>query len=96
ICSPVPAALGQLKKQRQRFSKIVLDPPRSGAKGLDGDLAALGAKKILYISCNPTTLARDLAALTKLGYSLGTVQPVDLFPHTFHVEAIASLVTVNR
>ena len=96
ICSPVPAALGQLKKQRQRFSKIVLDPPRSGAKGLEGDLAALGAKKILYISCNPTTLARDLAALTKLGYSLGTVQPVDLFPHTFHVEAIASLVSVNR
>jgi 23S rRNA (uracil1939-C5)-methyltransferase len=92
ICSPVPAALAQLKKHRQRFSKIVLDPPRSGAKGIDRDLAALGAEKILYISCNPTTLARDLAALTKQGYSLGTVQPVDLFPHTFHVEAIATLV----
>jgi 23S rRNA (uracil1939-C5)-methyltransferase len=92
ICSPVPAALGQLKKQRQRFSKIVLDPPRSGAKGLEDDLAALGAKKILYISCNPTTLARDLAALAKQGYSLRTVQPIDLFPHTFHVEAIANLV----
>jgi 23S rRNA (uracil1939-C5)-methyltransferase len=92
ICSPVPAALGQLKKQRQRFSKIVLDPPRSGAKGLEDDLAALGAKKILYISCNPATLARDLAALAKQGYSLRTVQPIDLFPHTFHVEAIATLV----
>ncbi|HKX50276.1 MAG TPA: 23S rRNA (uracil-5-)-methyltransferase RumA, partial [Candidatus Binatia bacterium] len=68
------------------------DPPRSGAKGIDRDLAALGAEKILYISCNPTTLARDLAALAKQGYSLGTVQPVDLFPHTFHVEAIATLV----
>ena len=92
ICAPVPAALAQLKKHGQRFSKIVLDPPRSGAKGIDRDLAALGAEKILYISCNPTTLARDLAALTKQGYSLGTVQPVDLFPHTFHVEAIATLV----
>ena len=92
ICSPVPAALAQLKKQRQRYSKIVLDPPRTGAKGIEGDLAALDAEKILYISCNPTTLARDLAALSKQGYSLRSVQPVDLFPHTFHVEAIATLV----
>ncbi|HEX6175705.1 MAG TPA: 23S rRNA (uracil(1939)-C(5))-methyltransferase RlmD, partial [Candidatus Binatia bacterium] len=50
ICSPVPAALGQLKKQRQRYSKIVLDPPRTGAKGLERELAAVGAEKILYIS----------------------------------------------
>jgi 23S rRNA (uracil1939-C5)-methyltransferase len=92
ICSPVPAALTQLKKQRQRYSKIVLDPPRTGAKGIEHDLAALDAEKILYISCNPTTLARDLAALTKQGYSLRSVQPIDLFPHTFHVETIAILV----
>jgi 23S rRNA (uracil1939-C5)-methyltransferase len=92
ICSPVPAALAQLKKQRRRYSKIVLDPPRTGAKGIERDLAALDAEKILYISCNPTTLARDLAALTQQGYSLRSVQPVDLFPHTFHVEAIATLV----
>ena len=91
ICSPVPAALAQLKKQGQRFSKIVLDPPRTGAKGLERDLAALAAEKILYISCNPTTLARDLAALSKQGYALRAVQPIDLFPHTFHVEAIATL-----
>ena len=92
ICSPVPAALAQLKKRRRRYSKIVLDPPRGGAKGLEGDLAVIGAKKILYISCNPATLARDLAALAKQGYSLRTVQPIDLFPHTFHVETIATLV----
>jgi 23S rRNA (uracil1939-C5)-methyltransferase len=92
ICSPVPAALARLKKQRQRYSKIVLDPPRTGAKGLERDIPALGAEKILYISCNPTTLARDLAALAEQGYSLRTVQPIDLFPHTFHVEAIATLV----
>jgi 23S rRNA (uracil1939-C5)-methyltransferase len=91
ICSPVPAALAQLKKSRERFSKIVLDPPRTGAKGIEGDLASLHAGKILYISCNPTTLARDLAALAKQGYSLRTVQPMDLFPHTFHVETIATL-----
>jgi 23S rRNA (uracil1939-C5)-methyltransferase len=92
ICAPITTALAQLKKRRQSFSKIVLDPPRTGAKGIERELAALNAEKILYISCNPTTLARDLAALTQQGYSLRSVQPVDLFPHTFHVEAIATLV----
>ncbi|MEX0801809.1 MAG: 23S rRNA (uracil(1939)-C(5))-methyltransferase RlmD [Candidatus Binatia bacterium] len=91
IGSPVPAALAQLKKGRQRFSKIVLDPPRTGAKGIERDLVSLGAEKIFYISCNPATLARDLAALTRQGYTLRTVQPIDLFPHTFHVEALATL-----
>lgn len=91
ICAPVPRAVTDLKRRREQFTKIVLDPPRAGAKGLEGDLTALGAAKIIYVSCNPTTLARDLAALSKLGYKLGTVQPVDLFPQTFHVETVALL-----
>ena len=91
ICSPVPAALAELRKRCQRFSKIVLDPPRSGAKNIELELAAFEAEKILYISCNPTTLARDLAGLTRQGYRLRTVQPIDLFPQTFHVETIATL-----
>jgi 23S rRNA (uracil1939-C5)-methyltransferase len=91
ICAPVPKAIAELKRKRERFSKIVLDPPRAGAKDIEADLAALGAGKILYVSCNPTTLARDLAALTKLGYKLATVQPIDLFPQTFHVETLAVL-----
>jgi 23S rRNA (uracil1939-C5)-methyltransferase len=89
ICAPVPAAMERLAKQRQRFSKIVLDPPRAGAKGIDRDLASFGAHRILYVSCNPATLARDLAALARHGYRLMFVQPIDLFPHTFHVEALA-------
>jgi 23S rRNA (uracil1939-C5)-methyltransferase len=89
ICAPVPAAMERLAKQRQRFSKIVLDPPRKGAKGIDRDLASFGAQRILYVSCNPATLARDLAALARHGYRLMFVQPIDLFPHTFHVEALA-------
>ena len=88
-CAPVPRALLQLKKQRQTFTKIVLDPPRSGAKGIEADISALGAAMILYISCNPTTLARDLAALSRHGYKLQSVQPIDFFPHTFHVESLA-------
>ena len=89
ICAPVPRAVAQLKKQRQQFSKIILDPPRGGAKGIEADIAALGAATIAYVSCNPTTLARDLAALSQNGYKLQFVQPIDFFPHTFHVESLA-------
>ena len=89
LCAAVPNAVGQLRRQRQIFTKIVLDPPRTGAKGIEADLAALGAETIAYISCNPATLARDLTALTKFGYKLGFVQPIDFFPHTFHVESLA-------
>jgi 23S rRNA (uracil1939-C5)-methyltransferase len=91
ICAPVPRTVADLKKRRERFDKIVLDPPRTGARGIEADLAALGAGKIFYISCNPATLARDLAAIATLGYKLRTVQPIDLFPQTFHVEALAVL-----
>jgi 23S rRNA (uracil1939-C5)-methyltransferase len=89
---PVPQAVAQLKREKKSFSKIILDPPRTGAKGIETDLAALGAKMICYISCNPTTLARDLGALTRHGYKLCSVQPIDFFPQTFHVEALAVMI----
>ena len=91
ICAPVPKAVAELKRRREQFTKIVLDPPRAGAKGIEGDLKALDPAKIIYVSCNPTTLARDLAALANRGYKLGAVQPIDLFPQTFHVETLAVL-----
>ncbi|MGH7798610.1 MAG: 23S rRNA (uracil(1939)-C(5))-methyltransferase RlmD [Candidatus Binatia bacterium] len=91
ICAPVPKAVAELKRRREKFTKIVLDPPRAGAKSIAADLGALGAVKIFYVSCNPTTLARDLAALAKHGYQLRMVQPIDLFPQTFHVETLAVL-----
>jgi 23S rRNA (uracil1939-C5)-methyltransferase len=92
VCAHVPAAVERIAKQRERFSKIILDPPRSGAKGIERNLASLGAEKILYVSCNPATLARDLSALTRHGYKLTSVQPIDLFPHTFHVETLAVMI----
>ena len=80
-----------LARRKEGFSKILLDPPRAGAKGIDADLAAFGADQILYVSCNPPTLARDLSALSRRGYKLTCIQPIDLFPQTFHLETLAVL-----
>ena len=71
---------------------IILDPPR---KGCPADtlrrIAALKPKRIVYVSCNPATLARDLATLEQSGYATHEIEPVDMFPQTFHVEVIARL-----
>ncbi|MBM7581541.1 23S rRNA (uracil1939-C5)-methyltransferase [Caldicoprobacter guelmensis] len=71
---------------------VVLDPPRKGceAEVLEA-LARMAPQRIVYVSCNPATLARDLKLLTEHGYEVVDVQPVDMFPHTTHVECVASL-----
>lgn len=92
VCSPVAKALKELRQRREKFSKVVLNPPRAGAKGLEEDLVSLEAQKILYVSCEPPTLARDLAAFGRKGYRVTRVRPVDLFPHSYHVEAVAEMV----
>ncbi len=89
---------GLLKNAERELGKfspdvVVLDPPR---KGCDGELLSflserLAPKRIVYISCNPDTLARDVAVLTRAGYEMGEVTPVDLFPRTGHVESVVCL-----
>ena len=72
---------------------IILDPPRKGcAEELLRYLAKRGFTKIVYVSCNPDTLARDCRILSELGYEIGTVTPVDLFPRTGHVESVVQLI----
>jgi 23S rRNA (uracil1939-C5)-methyltransferase len=71
---------------------VVLDPPRAGAGDAIAALAALGAPRMLYVSCDPATLARDVRTLAAHGYRARRVQPVDLFPQTYHVESVSELV----
>ncbi len=70
---------------------VVLDPPRAGAADALDALAALRAPRIVYVSCDPATLARDVKRLVACGYRTGVVQPIDVFPQTYHVETAAEL-----
>ncbi len=76
---------------------VLLDPPRSGAGGkVMRKIGRTGARRVVYVSCNPTTLAPDLKELLPFGYNLVDVQPFDLFPQSYHVEAIAVLDRVQE
>ncbi|MFO1421818.1 MAG: 23S rRNA (uracil(1939)-C(5))-methyltransferase RlmD [Candidatus Competibacteraceae bacterium] len=75
------------------YDKVLLDPPRSGALEMIPRIAALGARRVAYVSCHPATLARDVGELVhRFGYRLESAGVLDMFPHTAHVESIAVLV----
>jgi 23S rRNA (uracil1939-C5)-methyltransferase len=92
LTGEVRHALPTLAADGVRPEVVVADPPRAGfhPKAL-GALAGLGPARIVYVSCNPSTLARDLGDLCRQGYRLDWVQPVDMFPQTPHIEAVARL-----
>lgn len=79
----------QMPWLRQSYDKILLDPPRSGAAELMPYLVKSGAERIVYVSCQPATLARDTATLVAGGYQLAAAGIMDMFAHTEHVEAMA-------
>jgi 23S rRNA (uracil1939-C5)-methyltransferase len=88
VAAPAEAFL--LDRHRERPDTIVLDPPRTGAsEDAIAGLAAWRPARIVYVSCDPPTLARDAAALAGAGYSIGKIDAFDLFPNTPHVEAVA-------
>jgi 23S rRNA (uracil1939-C5)-methyltransferase len=75
-------------KQRGPVDLVVLDPPRSGAAAVVNELIQSPVKKVVYVSCDPQTLARDLNILVKGGYELVSSQSLDMFPQTYHCESI--------
>jgi 23S rRNA (uracil1939-C5)-methyltransferase len=74
---------------------VILDPPRSGMhKNTVDDVIKLSPNKIVYVSCNPTTQVRDIKLFTENGYKLIKMRPVDMFPHTYHIENVCLLFKV--
>jgi 23S rRNA (uracil1939-C5)-methyltransferase len=75
---------------KQQYDKILLDPPRTGAKEIIALFPKFAAQRVVYVSCNPATLARDAGELVhKHGYKLKKIGVINMFPHTSHIEAIA-------
>ncbi len=96
ICGDASLAAEKLKDEGITPQVIILDPPRKGcAEELLKTVARINPEKIVYVSCDPATLARDCARLLELGYSVNEVTPVDMFPRTSHVESVALLTQSN-
>ncbi|MGI6608072.1 MAG: 23S rRNA (uracil(1939)-C(5))-methyltransferase RlmD [Erysipelotrichaceae bacterium] len=95
ICGDAEEVSKKLLEDGMYFDCVIVDPPRKGcSKKTIETLIALNSEKIIYVSCEPSTLARDLALL-KNYYNIEVIQPVDMFPQTYHVEAIALLQRVK-
>lgn len=93
VKAPVEKFLKEYLEQKQSADTLVIDPPRDGMHPTAlPNILAFGAREILYVSCNPSTLVRDLEILLAEGkYVLTDVVPVDMFPHTHHIETVVRL-----
>ena len=94
-CADAGDFMDDMVTQGERADVVFMDPPRSGSsrKFIDS-LLNMAPEKVVYISCNPETLARDLRLITKK-YKAQKITPVDMFPHTHHVETVV-LMTRNN
>ncbi len=91
-CADAGDFMQELSENGERFDVVFMDPPRSGSsKKFIDSLVKSAPKRVVYISCNPETLARDLNMLTRKGYEVKKICPVDMFPHTNHVETVVLL-----
>ncbi len=98
ICGDAAAAAGQLAKEKITPDVVIVDPPR---KGCDAELLKtvtndFNPERVVYVSCDPATLARDTAVLEEFGYKLQEYTAVDLFPRTSHVETVALFTNSNK
>ena len=98
ICSDAAEAAKQLRDRKIKPDVVIVDPPR---KGCTEDLIKIISNnfcpdRVVYVSCDPATLARDIKIFTESGYKLIEYTPVDLFPRTSHVETVALLVRTDK
>lgn len=93
ICADVAKAAKELSERRISPDVVILDPPRKGcsAELIDTVAEKFRPERVVYVSCDPATLARDIKLFTEKGYSLAEYTPVDMFPRTAHVETVALL-----
>lgn len=92
ICADAGEFMLSMKEQNEKCDVLFMDPPRAGSdKKFLSSAVYLAPEKIVYISCNPETQQRDLYYLTKNGYKVKKIQPVDMFPYTAHVETVVLL-----
>lgn len=88
-CADAADFLREMSENGEKVDVVIMDPPRAGSTPVFLDsIVKAAASKIVYVSCAPDTLARDLAFLTRRGYKVNKIQPVDMFPHTKHVETV--------
>lgn len=92
FCADATEFLLSAAKENEKIDVVLMDPPRAGSTvEFMKSVCTLAPEKVVYISCNPETLARDLVYFTKNGYKVKKIQPVDMFPHTNHVETVVLL-----
>lgn len=93
ICGDASFGAGQLRREGIAPRVVIIDPPRKGCQGeLIEAIAEMSPKRIVYVSCDPETLARDLKLFTENNYSVKEITPVDLFSRTAHIESVALLI----
>ena len=92
FCADATEFLFEAAKENINIDVVLMDPPRAGSTvQFMKSVCAINPEKVVYVSCNPETLARDLTYFVKNGYKVKKIQPVDMFPHTNHVETVVLL-----
>lgn len=92
FCADAGEFMVGMAEEGEKIDTVFMDPPRAGSDiPFLKSIVSLAPKKVVYISCNVETQARDVAFLLKNGYKVKKIQPVDMFPHTNHVECICLL-----
>ncbi|HEX2767868.1 MAG TPA: class I SAM-dependent RNA methyltransferase [Geobacteraceae bacterium] len=95
-CKDAVSAIKRLVSADDKFDLVFLDPPRTGAAEVVRMIPALQPRAIIYVSCDPATLARDIGTLKKSGYEVIKSRPVDMFPQTYHIESVTLLEYLNK